>query len=400
MRQTSAAAVLLLVLTVAAGESPTKPQPEPAKAPAEGTAKLQPRTYLSPGEEVEGRSLQEWVHLLTSADDSVREKAISVLPLYGPAASEYVPLLLKRLADEDLGPRVKAIMALGAVEVLPEHAPLVVSALAKVLKDDPQHAAKLQAALTMTRFGPDDAREAREEALSALAGAVNDRSSWQIRKAAILAIRRLGSDPKRGPHPKATNALWFCVRFEKTYHVKLEAVQALGYMDKPTNPADLEKVVNALKLVAADRTNKVLPIWAHVSLMALDKVTDNDLQFLTKHLKSEELEVRGQAVLALGTLGMKAKPCVPDLVEMLKDKDNGIIVTACWALVSVGEKDPKAFAAMEELAKRKDTDERVREQVLLALDELKNRPKSELAPATKDDMKKGKEFGRREGTRP
>jgi HEAT repeat protein len=389
---------------LAAADPPMKAPPEPpAKAP-DGPAKLQPRMYFSPGEEVEGRTLEEWAERLRHADDSVREKAISIIPLYGHAASYLVPDLLKRLTpEEDLGPRVKAIMALGVMEIQPDHVPLVVSAMAKILRDDPQHAAKLQAALTLTRFGPEEAgKDAQKEAVGALAGAANDRGSWQIRKASILALRRLGSDAKLGPDQRATRALVQLVRYEKTYYVKLEAIQALGYMDKPTDPKDLATVLEVLRQVTGDRTSKVLPMWAHVSLMALDKVTDEGIKHITKNLDSTELEVRGQAVLALGTLGMKAKPAVPDLVRVLQDKDNGIVIASCWALVSVGERDAKALAAMEELSKRKDLDERVREQVLRALDELKNRPKSELFPSAKDEPKKDKEKepGRREAPRP
>jgi HEAT repeat protein len=398
--------------TEAAADAPTKAQLEPTVTATEGPAKLQPRTYFSPGEEVEGHNLEGWAERLRHADDSVREKAISIIPLYGSAASYLVPDLVKRLDPkfelyfEDLGPRVKAIMALGVMEIQSEHVPMVVSAMAKTLREDPQHAAKLQAALTLTRFGPEEpGKEARKEAIGALAGAANDKGSWQIRKAAILALRRIGSDAKNGPDPVATRALMQLVRFEKTYYVKLEAVQALGYMDKPAIPELHKSVLAALEAVAADRTNKVMPMWAHVSIMALDKVTDERIKQITKNLDSPELEVRGQAVLALGTLGMKAKPCVSDLVRMLDDKDNGIVVVSCWALVSVGERDPKAIAAMEDLLKRKDLDERVREQVARALDELKNHPKSELfpsAPTTKDEPKKEKEkeFGRRDGGRP
>ena len=394
----------------AALPAPAAEQPEPpAKAP-EPPAKLQPRMYFSPGEEVEGRTLAEWAERLRNPDDSVREKAISIIPLYGHAASHLVPDLVecldpKKPLGEDLGPRVKAIMALGVMEIQSEHVPKVVLALAKVLREDPQHAAKLQAALTLTRFGPEDAgRDARKEAVAALAGGANDRGSWQIRKASILALRRLGSDAKRGPEPVATRALLQLVRYEKIYYVKLEAIQALGYMDKPPDAALHQSVLEALRVVTGDRSSggKVMSMWAYVSLMALDKVTDEGIKHITKNLDSTVLEERGQAVLALGTLGMKAKPAVPDLVRMLQDKDNGIVIAACWALVSVGERDAKALAAMEELSKRKDLDERVREQVLRALDELKNRPKSELFPSVKDEPKKDKEKepARRETPRP
>ena len=72
MRHSSVAAALLLGAFVAAAAAQMKPPPDPkAKAPAEG--KPTATTFLSPGEEAEGKTLNEWAELLRKGDPSVRD---------------------------------------------------------------------------------------------------------------------------------------------------------------------------------------------------------------------------------------------------------------------------------------------------------------------------------------
>jgi HEAT repeat protein len=222
-----------------------------------------------------------------------------------------------------------------------------------------------------------------------LIAGVNDSGSWQIRKASIIALRRIGGDKKDGPHRDVTLTLTFRARRDEAFQVRIEAIQALGYMGPPKDGKTLESVDTTLKGLTnindnSDPKDKILAIWAHVSHMALFKVTDDEIKEVTKHLTSPHLAVRGEAVLALGTLGQKAKPAIPHLIKMLKDKDLGVDLLACWALVSVGEKDDKVFEAMQELADKKDIDPRARDQVKAAIEALKNSKKTEFAEK-KDD---------------
>ena len=88
-------------------------------APALAQDKMPAKTALSPGAEVEGKTLDQWARDLVHPDPSVQEKAISVIPVYGESASYIVPMMIKRATDPtDLGPRTKAIMALGIAAAL------------------------------------------------------------------------------------------------------------------------------------------------------------------------------------------------------------------------------------------------------------------------------------------
>lgn len=377
-----ACGLLMCFIALAPAQEKTAPTPEPEQKKAPPM-----RAPLGTLDEVEGKNLIQWETDLSALDPSVREKAITIIPVYGESAARIIPVMIKRLDDEDLGPRVKAIMALGVMEIPDSERTHVVLALANRLETDPQHAAKLAAALSLTRFG----EEARP-ALNALIMGINDKGSWQIRKASIIALRRIGSDKKTGPNDRATRSLLFVALHDPAFEVRVEAIQALGYMDQPRDSILRERVHASLKGLTNVNENsrandKILAMWAHVSMMALDKVTEEQIKHITVNLHSTELEVKGQAVLCVGTLGFRAKSCIPDMIRMLHDKDRGIAILSCWALVAIGEKDPKVFAAMTELADSKDTEERARAQIRLAIEVLKNSKKAEMT--VKDGAKPG-----------
>ena len=107
-------------------------------------------------------------------------------------------------------------------------------ALANRLEHDEQHAAKLAAAMSLTRFG-----EEGKPAINALISGINDTGSWQIRKASILALRRIGGDKKDGPNPRATDSLSIIALHDPAFEVRIEAIQAIGYMDKPRDHSRL-----------------------------------------------------------------------------------------------------------------------------------------------------------------
>jgi HEAT repeat protein len=389
MRSASIGACLLLGLFLA----PVGAQPKSDKAEkAEKTEKTEKKPAgLSPGTEVEGRTLNQWADLLDSEDPSYREKAITVIPLYGDAAKPYLRKLIAiaRDAKADLGPRVKAITALGVIELGEGDVFSVAAALAYVLEHDPQHIAKLHAATSLTRFG----HEVWNETWVALSGGTQERGSWQIRKVSIVALRRIGLDKKTGPEKKAIDYILLSTTNKEAHHVRMEAVQALGFMGRPIDPMTGDRMVKQLKALAND-PDKVVAIWSQASLMVLDSVTPAGLNLIANHLTPNVglLEIRGQALLALGSLGDKAKPCVPQIAGMLQDKDHEIVLAAILALVAIGDKDPKVFAALNELKDKKDTNEQVRAIIAQALEELKA-GKKEIPPAVK-------EFTPKEGAKP
>lgn len=366
------------------------PENTPTK---EATDKPPKPEFKSALDEIEGKNLGQWIKDLTDGDPSVREKAITILPVYGPSAAPYADKLVAicRNPNEDLGPRSKAIMALGIMELDKRDVPAVVAVMAEILeKRDSDLAAKLQAALTLTRFNHDEAKAA----ITGLIAGVMDNGSWQIRKASILALRRIGGDTKDGPHMQVSKVLAIRARTDQSFQVRIEAIQALGYMGPPRLEATRDYVLATLKKLTevndnAPPNDQIIATWAHVSHMALTKVTDEEIKEITRKLNSQHVAVRGEAVLGLGTLGVKAKSAVPDLIKTLDDKDLGVAILTCWALVSIGDKDPKAIAAMEKLRDKKDKDNkpldpRAKEEINVAIEALKNSKKAEFAEEKKD----------------
>jgi HEAT repeat protein len=393
MRIASVVACSLLGVCIALAPAQEKtPDKPPADPPTE---KMPPvKATLSATEQVEGKTLAEWLQDLTHEDPSIREKALCVIPIYGASAASHVPTIVSHAKnDPDLGPKVRAIIALGVMEISKEDVRKVVDVLSEVLsKRDEQLAAKLQAALALSRF---DAEEGKP-AISALIAGVNDNGSWQIRKASILALRRIGSNKTNGPDKFATFALKTLALRDPAFHVRIEAIQALGYMDKPHDLQRYKDLLSALDSLTkvnerSSANDQILAMWSQVSYMALDKVTEERIGHIARNLTSKHLSVRGEAVLCIGTLGMKAKTCVPDLTKRIADnkEDLGIVITSCWALVSIGDKDPKALDAMEERAKSKDTPAPARDQMMAAVEALKNSKKAEFTEKkdTKPDDK-------------
>lgn len=315
---------------------------------AAGVAGAQAPVTRSPGDnlvaEVGGKSLKQWMDELKHADPSVREEAIRALTLFGPEAARAVPLVVERLQDGDSSPRVKAVIALNMLEIHKEDVPRVVAALGQRLLNDNQSVVRYQAATTLQRFG-EDARGAQ----AGLAKGVTDPATWEIRHACVIALRKAGRDPKGGPNHMVERALLEAIR-DPTFQVRLEAVMALGALGVPDDPALLLTVVKGLQERLIDR-DPTVKIWAHVALMALDKVSDTSVQAVIKFLKHNELKVRVHAARGLGAMGAKGKAAIPALIAALQDKEVPAVAAAGWALGQMDELAGSTRAALTDLLK-------------------------------------------------
>src|SRR5262245_10969041 len=98
---------LLAGLAWLAAASPVSADPKPTAPPSE----------------VEGKTLNEWKAELKHPDPGNREYAIRAITLFGPASPEVVTLLLDRCLDRDMSPRVRAVQALGILELNKDDAP-------------------------------------------------------------------------------------------------------------------------------------------------------------------------------------------------------------------------------------------------------------------------------------
>jgi len=167
-------------------------------------------------------------------------------------------------------------------------------------------------------------------------------------------MARAGYDPKTGADARVTQALIIATN-DPSADVRLEAVMAIGAMGEPV-PKLKAAAIAALRARLRDR-DVAVEVWAHASLMALEKVTEKDLVVLAKYLQAKESRTKVHAVRAMSTLGKDAKPKVPEMVALLRDKDFMVQLAAAYSLGELGKKiDPgtQAMVELTEVLKKKD----------------------------------------------
>ncbi len=185
-----------------------------------------------------------------------------------------------------------------------------------------------------------------------------------------MALATAGRTPN-GPDPRATTALLTAL-LDHAAQVRLSAVTALGEMGRPANPELRLRVVASIKAMNNDR-DKTVGVWAHLSMMALDKLDDSDMAFLEKCTRTgEPVRVRVNAVRAFGVIGVKSTKTVPLLIDLLSDEDADVQGTACLALGNLGKDAPaEAEKRLTDLSQGKDVKEPVKKAAQAALDAIK-----------------------------
>jgi len=292
-----------------------------------------------------GKSYDDWRKDLDHKDPSVRANAIRVIPSFREKARAAVPKLLDIAKhDPDASPRAKAVIALQYMDIREGDVKSVVAALGQVLSHDNHSIVRYEAARALKRFG-----SASREVVADLVRGVGDSSTYELREACIIALIVAGVDPKKGPDERVTNALILRskVGIEPTAQVRLEAIIAMGAMGRPQNPAKLSQVLSAIR-ENFQSTNKVIRIWAHVSIMALeDKVDKKYLDVIAKYLKDEERDIRVQAVTAFGALQSKSQDYLPNVLDLFRAKEDvEVLSAACSALGHMGNRGPRVLRVL------------------------------------------------------
>ncbi len=407
----AAACVLAFGVTLAA-----QPAKTPDKTPDKTTdSSLHPKSIS----EVGGRSYALWLDDLKARDASKRADAIVNLLGFGEGAADAVPAVLDRLQDGDVSVRTKAVLFLKVVTVRDKDKVKVVEALARslggsaTLPRDPQAIVRYDAATALLRFAEDG-----KPAVNALLVGLKDSACWEIRQASVIALRRAAWDTKAGPDPRASRALLDVLTQDPVERVKLEATISLGAMGRPPEPRLLADVVQALQLQGKTR-DKPIRLWSHVSLVLLDdaKGAEKSLAEIRELMRSPEREVRLQCLLALGALGTKARPCIPDVLGMLEDKEKEVIgaaisvlpalddhgprvlnplikitkgseqplvYMACAALGEIGVAQPDVMDALTAVTQRKELETQLRQAVEKVVDKLKHPPPPKKEPKDRD----------------
>jgi HEAT repeat protein len=297
-----------------------------------------------PPSEVGGKTLSQWMNDLQSADPSKRGMAIQMVIQFGEAATPAVPLLLNRTQDRDVSLRTKAIIALRSVKPDPRDVHRLVKTMAERMDysinahpPESQAIVRFEAARTLAMYA-----DKATDYLPVLVRSAEDPGCWEVRQVALAVLRRAGWSKQSGPDPRATRAMIKALH-DPCLDVRLEATIGLGTMGRPANPQLLQEVLSDLnrELTGADKN---LVIWSHVALLFLDeKVTDKSLDALAQFLekkdrrgRTNDIKVRMTAAQALGSLGDKASPKIPNLMRMLDSgEDTFANAAACSALGAI-----------------------------------------------------------------
>lgn len=326
--------------------------------------------------EIGGKTLHEHIKDLSDNDPSIRCYALKCIPYYGEAAGVAVPDVVKRLKDADASVRVNGFIALKIMYIPPTQREGVVKGLARGLVDpNSQQIHRFEAMKAMARFGA-----LKDEERVAVMDLVQNLSSpnFEVREAAIDAILIAGPDPKKGPDFRVTKALIYHADGyrEHARAVRWKAIMALGALGRPQDPNELAQVVTVLKSRGNwNSSDKIIRMWSHVSLMALeDKVYEKELEGVAKLLKDPKPNIRVQAATALGALRDKSRAYVGDVCELVeRDKDPLLMPSIIFALSRMQNNGPRVMKTLIGVAELQDA--KYVESALAACSALK-----ELAP--------------------
>jgi HEAT repeat protein len=235
-----------------------------------------------------------------------------------------------------------------------------VEALGYTLNTDVQAIVRFHAAVALSKFGIN-----ARPVVPNLVKQVRDVSSWEIRRAVVAALASAGAGQQSyPPDSRAIRTLAGILVnpsfFEESSQVRFEAVIGLGSLGKADNPADLALEVQAIQQALKDRDKSVV-IWANAALIALDNVSDERLNAITKHFKGKDALAKVQAARALAAIGSTAKAKMPDLVDLLEDKEPLVVAAAISALAEFGANASSAITALNAIAQSKDQNEFLRE---------------------------------------
>jgi HEAT repeat protein len=298
-----------------------------------------------------GKALSEWVPDLKNQDPSVREEAIRLIGVFGPPSSEVVATLIERTTDRDCSPRVRAVMALGRLDIKKEDLPRVIEALGRRLHEDTQLVVRYHAAEGLARYGEYCQPVIPHLITGCDYWANQELGCWEIRRPCIVALAKAGRVQEGPADVRATKALAKALK-DPAYEVRLEAILGLGHMGR-TNDREVQTLADTELLAIVRGHNKILSIWATITLLRFEhpNVTANGI---AKLLKDPDVRTRSEAAHALGSIPIKGKAFVSDLVAVLNDPDPTVVLTVIDALACIG---PDAQAAVEPLTRLKNTKE-------------------------------------------
>jgi HEAT repeat protein len=346
-------------------------------------AKLEMKRSLQPSN---GKTMLEWMNDLKSKDPSVVKNAIVNLKVYGQEARDASKDLVKFASRkvQDVGLRANAIISLGFIGFRDSELQEGVGVLRDALHDS-QEIVRYQSAVALRRL-----QAKAYPATPDLMFAMQTSTSRDVRRAAAAA---LGIVARENPADKGFDRKAFSALLDRLtmnsgagdidQEVRMEAIIALIRFGLPRGLPDRSREKQALNAQASKgRQAPKVTIWAQVGLWMLDrgaqgqnvpaKTGQQHLAAIAKFLKNNDLQAREHAVRALGVIGPEAGSRVPDLIDVLEDKNSDIVVLACMALSSMAEVAKEALPVLERMSQRH-SDPKVREAARQAIETIKEK---------------------------
>jgi HEAT repeat protein len=320
--------------------------------------------------EVDGKTRHQWMVDLKSPDASVVERAIQAIAQFPPPHPTEVITQLVTICQRERGdasPRVRAVMALHFIEIPKEDVPRVVAELGKRVEDQ-QAAVRYHAAIALQKFGED-----AKPALTHLIRGIDDQVTWEIRRACVAALIPCGRVVRGAPDPRVLSALIKATR-DPYAAVKMEAAMGLGAIGRTSDPLMEKEVEKALLSLMNDKDKRVV-IWAQFSHMSIAKIDNKTIEAIARETINPDGEVRRTALQALGAMGPSSRPHLPAVLDALQDKEPKVVFAACWAVMRIEERTAGVLSALEEVNRRKDIPEEVRQMASTAIDQLKKMKK-------------------------
>jgi HEAT repeat protein len=282
-------------------------------------------------QEVNGKTLNDWLVDLRSTDPSIRLKAIANIKGFGEAGQIATNSLMQALREKDASTRVNACITLAAIGVTDKFKEECVSRLIPLLADM-QGTVRYQAATTLAGLGP-----AAAGAVPRLVTLSKDPITWEIRAVACQALATTGTIPGKGIDARAWGALLDVLQdkdrhtSDPCFEVKHAALKSLLYMGKPAAQADTAHESKVLESLFGDK-NAIIGTWAMLCYMRINGVSEAHLISIAKHLRSGNPEVRAEACRAFAIIGPEAKSQTNELIDRLEDKD---ITTLVWDIAAI-----------------------------------------------------------------
>jgi HEAT repeat protein len=343
-------------------------------APLASAQQVDSSLLKKPSEVADGKTMDQWMNDLKDKDPSVRETAIHMLKVYGKDARVATRDIIRAMQDTDDSLRVNAAITLGFIGLDPQDTPTLQAGVNMLIRlmDDRQGIVRFQAAMALSRLGPD-----ASAAIPRLVSLIKDSSSWEIRRAAANALGSLGMIPGKGIETRAFSALLYGVNDlgapsgRHSIEVRVESLVGLITLGTPGDLRFKREEINTITPLTGPKQPKRVSIWARVVLMRIDdQISEQHLGFIGKCLSDSDFPTRSAAARALATIGKGAKSQVRPLIDALdgKKEEPEVLVFSCNALGSMGGAAQEAAPALKLL--KNHTNEAVRKAATDALEKL------------------------------